>query len=142
MTISDSEAPRPVLTDADRARLRPTVDAEAFERFLAELPAEVRPGVKRAAVLHFSRAVTMADIRDFLSDVGSDDAAAAVDRAIATRAPEPAAPPADARPADEPDAVSDAPPPPAERLFSMEPPESPRLRALWDAIEPAPPASG
>ena len=30
------------------------------------------------------------------------------------------------------------PTPAADRLFSMEPPESPRLRALWDAIEPPP----
>ena len=121
MTTSDSEVPRPVLSDADRARLRPTVDAEAFERFLAAIPEEVRPGVKRAAVLHFSRAVTMADIRDFLSAAGNDDAAAAVDRAIVA------------------DAAPGAPAPAAERPFSMEPPDSPPLRALWDAIEPPPP---
>jgi hypothetical protein len=148
--VAPSDSDVPVLTDAERARLRPTVNADAFERFLAAIPEEVRPGVKRAAVLHFSRAVTMADIRDFLSDVGSDEAAAAVDRAIAKTPAEPAdaapadARPADARPADEPDAIAHAPPPPVGRLFSMEPPESPRLRALWDAIEPPqqPPASG
>ena len=136
MTKSDSEAPRRVLTEADRARLRPTVDAEAFERFLAEIPDEVRPGVQRAAVLHFSRAVTMADIRDFLSEAGSDDAAAVVDRAIRAEGPKP-----QARPARRPDDVAPEATPPDERPFSMEPPESPRLRALWDAIEPQPPTS-
>jgi len=140
--VAASDSDVPLLTAAERARLRPTVDAEAFERFLAAIPDEVRPGVKRAAVLHFSRVVTMADIRDFLSDVGRDDAAAAVDRAIVARPPERADAPPRARPAPEPDAVADAPTPPADRLFSMEPPASPRLRALWDAIEPQPPASG
>ncbi|MFN2567124.1 MAG: hypothetical protein ABR499_19170 [Gemmatimonadaceae bacterium] len=120
----------PVLSAADRARLRPTVDADAFERFLEQIPEEVRPGVQRAAVLHFSRAVTMADIRDFLNEVGNDDAAAAVDRAIA------------AAPATEPDTAASEPTPLADRLFSMEPPKSPRLRALWDAIEPQPPTPG
>jgi hypothetical protein len=105
------------------------VNAEAFERFLAAIPEAVRPGVQRAAVLHFSRGVTMADIRDFLSDVGNDDAAAAVGRAVDASAHEPPRP----QPRD--------PIAPADRLFTMEPPESPRLRALWDAIEP-PPAAG
>ena len=121
-TPSDDLSPE-LLSAAERARLRPTVDAEAFERFLAEIPEPVRPGVQRAAVLHFSRAVSMADIRDFLSDVGKEDAAAAVDRSI------PTVPHADT--AEEPDGT-------AYRLFTMEPPESPRLRALWDAIEPSP----
>jgi hypothetical protein len=125
----DADAPRPILTHADRARLRPTVDADAFERFLTALPEEVRPGVQRAAVLHFSRNVTMADIRDFLSDAGNPDAAAAVGRAVdeAPRRDEPRP-----TPSEEPY----LPVPVADRLFEMEPPKSPRLRALWDAIEP------
>jgi hypothetical protein len=114
----------PLLTTAERARLRPTVNTEALERFLAAIPAEVRPGVQHAVVLHFSRDVTMTDIRDFLNAVGSDDAAAAVDRAITTR------------PAVEPGPVTDEPKPTKNESFSMEPPTSPRLRALWDAIEP------
>jgi hypothetical protein len=125
----DSDESRPILTDAERARLRPTVDSEAFERFLAALPDEVRPGVQRAAVLHFSRNVTMADIRDFLDDAGNTDAAAAVGRAIG------AAPRSD-EPSPEASPEPYVPMPVADRLFTMEPPKSPRLRALWDAIEP------
>jgi hypothetical protein len=86
--------------------------------------------VQSAVVLHFSRTVTMADIRDFLLAVGSDDTAAAVDRAIATR-PSPAPAPA-----------AHEPMPLKNEVFTMEPPESPRLRALWDAIEPQEPTSG
>lgn len=118
------------LTPAECARLRPTVDVGALERFLAEIPEEVRAGVQSAVVLHFSRAVTMADIRDFLLAVGNDDTAAAVDRAIATQ------------PAVEPGPVSEEPNSPKSELFSMEPPTSPRLRALWDAIEPEQASSG
>ena len=141
MPTPDSDAPRPILTHADRARLRPTVDADAFERFLAALPEEVRPGVQRAAVLHFSRNVTMADIRDFLSAVGNDDAAAAVGRAVD------AATPRGDRSAAGTSAESSGEPyvpvPAADRLFTMEPPKGPQLRALWDAIEPElPPAPG
>jgi hypothetical protein len=86
--------------------------------------------VQSAVVLHFSRAVTMADIRDFLLAVGNDDTAAAVDRAIASQ------------PAVEPGPVSEQPDSPRGEVFTMEPPKGPRLRALWDAIEPAPPTSG
>ena len=127
---AEGDSPLPLLTAAERSRLRPTVDADAFERFLAEIPDEVRPGVQRAAVLHFSLDVTMADIRDFLSDVGNDDAAAAVGRAVDESAQEPLW------------ADPENPAAPADRLFTMEPPESPRLRALWDAIEPPHPAAG
>lgn len=140
MPTSDSDAARPILTAAERSRLRSTVDTEALERFLAAIPEEVRPGVQRAVVLHFSHDVTMADIRDFLNDVGNDDAAAAVDRAIASKSPPRGS--MNVRPADKPDAVTGGPAPTADRIFSMEPPESPRLRALWDAIEPLPPTSG
>jgi hypothetical protein len=118
------------LTPAERARLRVTVDVGALERFLAEIPEEVRSGVQSAVVLHFSRAVTMADIRDFLIAVGNDDTAAAVDRAIATQ------------PAVEPGPSLPEPKSPKSEIFTMEPPKSPRLRALWDAIEPEQPASG
>jgi hypothetical protein len=118
------------LTPVERARLRTTVDVSALKRFLAEIPEDVRAGVQSAVVLHLSRAVTMADIRDFLLAVGNDDTAAAVDRAIATR------------PAVEPGPVCEEPNSPKSELFSMEPPTSARLRALWDAIEPQQPASG
>jgi hypothetical protein len=119
---------KPTLSAAERARLRPTVDVDALERFLAEIPEEVRPGVQSAVVLHFSRTVTMADVRDFLIAVGNDDTAAAVDRAIAMK------------PAKEPAPTNEEGKAAKSELFSMEPPESPRLRALWDAIEPpAPP---
>jgi hypothetical protein len=118
------------LTPAERARLRPTVDVDALERFLAEIPEDVRLGVQSAVVLHFSRAVTMADIRDFLLAVGNDDTAAAVDRAIATQ------------PVAKPGPGSQEPNPPKSDVFMMEPPKGPRLRALWDAIEPEQPASG
>jgi hypothetical protein len=126
----EADSPVPLLTADERARLRPTVDAEAFERFLAEIPDDVRPGVQRAAVLHFSRGVTMADIRDFLSAVGNDDVAAAVGRAVD----------ADAERAS--GAETQEPVAPADRIFTMEPPEGPELRALWDAIEPPPPPAG
>jgi hypothetical protein len=119
----------PHLTPAERARLRPTVDVSALERFLAEIPEEVRPGVQSAVVLHFSRTVTMADIRDFLRAVGNDDTAAAMDRAIATQ------------PAKEP-GIPDEPIPAKSDVFTMEPPQSPQLRALWDAIEPQQPPAG
>jgi hypothetical protein len=119
----------PHLTPAERARLRPTVDVSALERFLAEIPEEVRPGVQSAVVLHFSRTVTMADIRDFLRAVGNDDTAAAMDRAIATQ------------PAKEP-GIPDESISAKSDVFTMEPPQSPQLRALWDAIEPQQPPAG
>jgi hypothetical protein len=118
------------LTPTERARLRSTVDVSALERFLAAIPEDVRPGVQSAVILHFSRAVTMADIRDFLLAVGNDDTAAAVDRAIATQ------------PSAEPGPVSQEPHSPKSESFTMEPPKSRRLRALWDAIEPQQSASG
>jgi hypothetical protein len=142
MTTPGSDTPRPILTAAERARLRPTVDAEALERFLDAIPEEVRLGVQRAAVLHFSRDVTMADIRDFLSDVGNDDAAAAMDRAIEKDRAIAAEPPrSELEVPTTPGGLADQAAP-ADRVFSMDPPESPRLRALWDAIEPPPPAAG
>jgi hypothetical protein len=115
---------KPTLTPAERARLRSSVDVGALERFLAEIPDDVRPGVQSAVVLHFSRTVSMADIRDFLNAMGSDDAADAVDRAIATQLPRKRPP------------IADGPEPANKELFTMEPPQSPRLRELWDAIEP------
>jgi hypothetical protein len=116
--MSDSEHDKavPILTTSERTRLRATVDAEALERFLAAIPEEVRAGVRRAAVLHFSRDVTMAEIQDFLLAVGNDDAAAAMESAVVA---EPA----------------DLPEPPTPRTFSMDPPRTPWLRELWDAIE-------
>jgi hypothetical protein len=120
----------PHLTPAERARLRPTVDVDALERFLAEIPEEVRVGVQSAVILHFSRSVTIADIRDFLLAVGNDDTAAAMDRAIATQ------------PVKEPGVAPDEPTPPKGEVFTMEPPKSRWLRELWDAIEPEPPPSG
>jgi hypothetical protein len=128
------------LTSAERDRLRPTVDVSALERFLAEIPEEVRAGVQSAVVLHFSRAVTKADIRDFLRAVGNDDAAEAVQRGIAAGPgdiPEP-----ELHPPSQPDALAFEPIPTTQQIFTMEPPTSPRLRALWDAIEPRQPASG
>ena len=122
MTDFEHDKPVPILTSTERTRLRATVDAEALERFLAAIPEEVRTGVKRAAVLHFSRDVTMAEIRDFLLAVGNDDAAAAMQSAVA------------AEPADLPQSTTPATP----RTFSMDPPQTPWLRALWDAIEPPP----
>lgn len=130
MSRSESDRPVPALTPAERARLRPTVDVGALERFLAEIPEDVRPGVKSAVVLHFSRTVTMAELRDFLLAVGNGDTAAVVDRAIAMQ------------PVKEPGVAPDEPIPPKSDVFTMEPPKSPRLRALWDAIEPQQPPSG
>lgn len=128
------------LTPAERARLRPTVDVSALERFLVAIPEEVRPGVRHAVVLHFSRDVTMADIRDFFVAVGNDDAVEAMGRAIAA---EPADhPKPEAHPSSQPGALAFQPIPTTDQIFSMEPPTSPRLRALWDAIEPQQPASG
>ena len=115
MSESEHDKAVPLLTTSERTRLRATVDADALERFLAAIPDEVRAGVRRAAVLHFSRDVTMAEIQDFLLAVGNDDAAAAIESAVA------------AEPADLPE--------PTPRTFSMDPPRTPWLRELWDAIE-------
>jgi hypothetical protein len=128
MSESESDKPVPLLTTAERTRLRSTVDTAALERFLAAIPDEVRPGVQRAVVLHFSQHVTMAEIREFLIAAGNDDVADAM-RNAARSAPADVAPP-------------EATVPPEDRIFSMEPPQSPRLRALWDAIEPQPPHAG
>jgi hypothetical protein len=130
----------PALTAAERARLRGSVDVSALERFLAAIPAEVRPGVQRAAVLHFSRDVTMADIRDFFTAVGSDDAAEAMGRAIAAEPDD--LPKPEIHPPARPGALAFQPIPTTDQIFTMEPPKGPRLRALWDAIEPQQPASG
>ncbi len=128
MSSSESDKPVPLLTTAERTRLRPTVNTAALEQFLSAIPDEVRPGVQRAVILHFSQAVTMADIRDFLIAVGNEDVAEAMKSAVSTT-------PADV-------AKSETPASPENRIFSMEPPKSPGLRALWDAIEPPPPSSG
>jgi hypothetical protein len=122
--MNDSEYDKavPLLTTAERTRLRATVDADALERFLVAIPAEVREGVRRAVVLHFSRDVTMAEIQDFLLAVGNDDAAAAMESAVVAEPAEPA----------------DLPEPPTPRTFSMDPPRTPWLRELWDAIEVRP----
>jgi hypothetical protein len=128
------------LTSAERGRLRSTVDVSALERFLAEIPEEVRPGVQSAVVLHFSRVVTKADIRDFLTAVGSDDAAEAMGRAIAAGPDD--LPKPEIHPPAGPDALAFQPIPTSDQIFTMEPPKGPRLRALWDAIEPQRPASG
>jgi hypothetical protein len=130
----------PHLTPDERIRLRPTVDVSALERFLAEIPEEVRPGVKSAVVLHFSRDVTMADIRDFLLAVGNDDAAEALGRTIAAGPGD--LPKPEIHPPTRPGGLSFQPIPTTDQIFTMEPPESPRLRALWDAIEPQQSASG
>ena len=119
MSESEHDKAVPLLTTSERTRLRATVDAEALERFLAAIPDEVRAGVRRAAVLHFSRDVTMAEIQDFLRAVGNDAAAAAMESAVAA---EPA----------------DLPEPTTPRTFSMDPPRTPWLRELWDAIELGP----
>jgi hypothetical protein len=125
MNDSEYDKPVPLLTTAERTRLRPSVDPVALERFLAAIPDEVRSGVQRAAVLHFSRDVTMTEIRDFLLAVGNDDAAEAMKSAVAAE-------PADL-PTREPDTAPTTP-----RTFSMDPPHTPWLRELWDAIEPQP----
>jgi hypothetical protein len=116
MSGAEHDKAVPLLTTSERTRLRATVDADALERFLAAIPDEVRAGVRRAAVLHFSRDVTMAEIQDFLLAVGNDDAAAAMESAVV------------AEPADLPEL-------PTPRTFSMDPPRTPWLRELWDAIE-------
>jgi hypothetical protein len=128
------------LTPADRVRLRPTVDTEALERFLAAIPDDERAGVRRAAVLHFSRTVTAADIHEFLMDIGNVEAANALEHATETALddlPEP-----EVHHPTQPDALAHQPIPTVDQLFQMDPPDSPRLRALWDAIEPTPLASG
>jgi hypothetical protein len=140
MKSSESDQPVPLLTTAERMRLRPSVDTVALERFLAAIPAEVRPGVQRAVVLHFSRDVTMADIRDFLEEVGSDDAAEAMGRAMAAGPAD--LPKPEIHPPTQPGGLAYEPIPTTDQIFTMEPPKGPRLRALWDAIEPPRPASG
>ena len=59
MTASNNEFRAEPLTDVERARLRPSVDAMALQRWLDATRDEVRAAV----VAHFSNEVTAEDLR-------------------------------------------------------------------------------
>jgi hypothetical protein len=126
------------LTPGERARLRRTVDAAAFERFLAAAPDVPR----RAAVAHFSREVTPEDVVGFVRDLvaaGAMDAAeaAAFERSLQEEEQRGPAKRTMARRA-KPGALAFEPIPHRQFLLQLEAPAEPSLRVLWDAIEPLP----
>ena len=107
-----SNAPVP-LTEAQRAALRPTVDVAALERFVAADPKRAH-----AALVHFSQPLEVPEARAEVRQLGgTDEHLADFDRMIA---------------AGDEDEV-------AIVLVRVAPPADPRLRAMWDAIEPARP---
>jgi hypothetical protein len=119
------------LTAEERARLRPSVDAAALERFLARAPREAR----RAVVLHFAQERTLEDFRAALADSGDPEALRDLERFLAEPPP-----PAEVHPATGPGTVSYVTIPTDNLYVNVSPPEDdPELRALWDAIEPGGP---
>ena len=116
-----------LLTDEDRARLRPTVDAAALERFLSIAP---RP-THRLAVLTFVRQVTLDDVRDLNERLGDAEANRELDQLL--RRP---LPPGDLQVPQAPGAVPFQTVPSITYVTQLMPPEDPALLALWRAIEP------
>jgi hypothetical protein len=107
------------LTDVERARLRPSVNPAALERWLVASGGESR----RAVIAHFATDMTDDDLAEIQRVVGIDDPESEELRAA------------------EEDEPSD---PVHERFVSqwvhvvgLVPPDEPELRVLWDAIEPS-----
>lgn len=121
------------LTELERARLRPTVDAAALERWLIATNDELRV----AMIAHFANSVTSDDLRAITRAIGesADELAALLERAPgellpppgALRVPGPGAPP---------NAVAYIPVPSEQNVVMVEPPDDPTLALLWNAIEP------
>ena len=128
---SNSESAVPPLTDAERARLRPGVDAAALEQWLVATNNELRVAV----IATFATTVTNDDLRATMLAIGDNEEDLADDSELAAEAPgELHVPGPDAPPG----ALSyRAVPGPAQPVVMMMPPEDPALALLWRAIEPS-----
>jgi hypothetical protein len=115
------------LSDKDRARLRPTVDAAALERFLSAAPRSTH----RLAVLSFVRQVTLDDLRDLNQRLGDAEANRDLDQLL--RRP---LPPGEVQVPKAPDGVPFQTLPTINYVTQLMPPDDPALLALWRAIEP------
>lgn len=133
------------LTAVERARLRPSVNADALEHLIAATRGEFRRGL----VAHFSQAATRDDVRVGLCEMGQEafwrDIEADHARAEHVEASfPPGTPPSRlARGATDDGAAIEwslvgAP----QWVISMQPPSDPALRALWLAVEPSGPQAG
>jgi hypothetical protein len=114
------------LSPEDCARLRPTVDAAALERFLASIPGTVR----RMALLTFVRERTAEDLRLLNSELGDAESLADLEGLLA----EPAPPTSGPHPV-LPGSLPYVPVQSTSFVVQMEAPEDPKLLALWRPIE-------
>ena len=119
-------APPPV-SSKDRARLRPSVDVAALERLIAQQPLSARS----LTLLAFYAQPTAGEVLTALLAAGADEGALSTLRAFAAYAP---VPPHLAHPENDPDPTWMAPVWAVD--LAAELPEEPRLRALWEAVEP------
>jgi len=133
MMANNDEYHAEPLSEAECARLRPSVDVVALQRWLDATHDEVRVAV----IAHFANMVTAQDLRAIGEAVG-----ATAEELAAWDAPdeEPSLPGEWHIPG--PDAPSNAVtfrsiPGPSQPVVWMEPPEDPILTVLWNAIEPS-----
>jgi hypothetical protein len=130
--MTSPESAVPPLSEAERARLRPSVDVAALERWLAATNDDIRIAI----VAHFATEITADDLRAVGKVVGAttEDLAlwdAAMEAPLELgplHVPGPDAPP---------NAVSFRSVPMAQPVLWIEPPDDPALASLWSAIEPS-----
>jgi hypothetical protein len=114
------------LSPEERSRLRPSLNLDALERLLQRVP----PNVRAITLLHFYEAPTAREALDALEASGLEDYEFGDLRALADHVP---LPPHLAHP--ENDLDPDWVPPVHPVYLSIDPPDDPELRALWDAVE-------
>jgi hypothetical protein len=106
----EPEAADPVLTAAQRARLRPTIDQQALETFL-----RLVPRYARAALWHFSEELEPRDAVTVIRQLGATAAQLSDFERVTT-----------------PENANEV----CVVRITAHPPTKPHQRALWDAIEP------
>jgi hypothetical protein len=117
------------ITREERARLRISVDVPALERLLSATPSTDR----YVTFVHFVRAVTADDIREFHRANGDPVGLAEFERTLAAPGSVP-----DVLPENQ--GHTNSLPfvviPTDNFVLDIEPPREPAMRALWDAVEP------
>jgi hypothetical protein len=131
MIPSDDKSGAEPLSVSERARLRPSVDVAALQRWLDATHDEVRVAV----IAHFASSVNADDLRAIGQVVGATAEDLAAWDAMADESlplgplqiPGPDAPP---------NALAFRSIPTSQAFVMMEPPKDPILASLWNAIEP------
>jgi len=131
MTSDNHHASAQPLTEIERARLRPSVDVAALQRWLRATNDETRVAV----IAHFASMVTGDDLKAIGQALGATaEVLAAWDSPLEVpmllgplQIPGPDAPP---------NAVAFRTIPTSQAFVMMERPGDPTLASLWDAIEP------